>query len=74
MLEAGRFSSLSEVYQAVADELKNQYYLSYEPSNGEQDGRWRGVEIRALELGVSVTTRQGYFAPGQPQREFGNSP
>lgn len=74
VLEAGRFSSLSEVYQAVADELKNQYYLSYEPSNGEQDGRWRSIEIRALELGVSVTTRQGYFAPGQSPPGSGNSP
>ena len=69
VLKAQAFSSLTEVYQAVADELKNQYYLSYEPSNIQQDGRWRRVEIRALQLGVSVTTRQGYFAPGTPPQE-----
>jgi len=69
VLKAEGFNSLTEVYQAVADELKNQYYLSYEPSNIQQDGKWRQVEIRALQLGVSVTTRQGYFAAGAPSQE-----
>ncbi len=64
VLEAEAFSNLTQVYQAVADELKNQYYLSYIPTNASPDGRWREIEVRAKRTGVSVKTRAGYFAAG----------
>lgn len=66
VLESQAFSSLSDVYAAVADELKNQYYLSYVPSNIVKDGKWRSVEIRVLKPGVVATTRPGYYAPSGP--------
>ncbi len=65
VLESQAFSSLSEVYAAVADELKNQYYISYVPSNIIKDGKWRTIDIRARRLGIVATTRPGYFAPSE---------
>ncbi len=62
VLEAEAFSSLTEVYAEVADELKNQYYLSYIPTNTGKDGKWRRIEVRARP-GVVVRTRTGYYAP-----------
>ncbi len=62
VLKAEAFSSLSEVYAEVAAELKNQYYLSYVPSNTRKDGKWRNIEVRT-KLGVVVRTRPGYYAP-----------
>jgi len=63
VLDAQSFVSLSDVYRQVAEELKNQYYVSYIPSNILKDGRWRQVEVRARSAGVVVSTRPGYYAP-----------
>jgi Ca-activated chloride channel family protein len=63
VLDAQAFLSLSDVYRQVAEELKNQYYVSYIPSNILKDGRWRQVEVRARSAGVVVSTRPGYYAP-----------
>lgn len=62
VLKAEAFSSLTEVYAEVAAELKNQYYLSYIPSNPAKDGRWRNIEVRTRP-GIVVRTRPGYYAP-----------
>lgn len=64
VLEAEAFSNLTEVYSSVAEELRNQYYISYIPSNRAQDGSWREIEVRPLKSGVTLKTRAGYFAPG----------
>jgi Ca-activated chloride channel homolog len=62
VLETSAYPDLSEVYRAVADELKNQYYLSYIPTNIQRDGSWRQLEVRALRPGVVTNTRPGYYA------------
>lgn len=63
VLDTQAFLSLSDVYRQVAEELKNQYYVSYIPSNILKDGKWRRVEVRARPAGVVVSTRPGYYAP-----------
>ncbi len=67
VLDARAFSTLVDVYKAVADELKNQYYMSYTPSNPTRDGRWRNIEIRSVNPGVVASTRPGYYAPQTQQ-------
>jgi VWFA-related protein len=57
--------SLSDIYQRVAEELRNQYYLGYLPANRAKDGTWRRVEIQVLKPGVQATTRAGYYAPSK---------
>ncbi len=63
VLDTTVFGSLSDVYRQVAEELKNQYYISYIPSNILKDGKWRDIEVRARRSGVVVSTRPGYYAP-----------
>jgi len=62
VLDAARFDSLTDAYTQVAEELKNQYYLSYIPTNKNRDGAWRDVDVNVNRGGVVVRTRQGYFA------------
>ncbi len=71
VLDAQAFVSLSDVYRQVAEELKNQYYVSYIPSNILKDGKWRQVEVRARPAGVVVSTRPGYYAPLNSDRSPG---
>lgn len=47
----------------VADELRNQYLLGYYPANKEHDDRWRTIEVRTTRPGITLTTRNGYYAP-----------
>lgn len=54
--------SLSDIYQRVAEELRNQYYIGYLPSNHAKDGSWRKIEIQIRKPGVQATTRAGYYA------------
>jgi Ca-activated chloride channel family protein len=64
VLEEKSFASLVDVYTQVAEELRNQYYLSYIPTNSKRDGSWRNIEVRARRADVVLRTRQGYFAQG----------
>ena len=63
ILRAQDFATLGDVYRQVAEELKNQYYISYTSSNIIKDGRWREIEVRTQRREVEVNTRPGYYAP-----------
>jgi Ca-activated chloride channel family protein len=64
VLDTRAFSDLTDVYAQVAEELKNQYYVSYIPTNEAKDGTWREVRVEVSRGGVAVATRRGYFAEG----------
>jgi Ca-activated chloride channel family protein len=54
------------VCERIAHEIRNQYTLSYVPTNQAQDGTYRGIQVRAATpegRGLYVTTRPGYIAP-----------
>ncbi|MEE8585636.1 MAG: hypothetical protein V3T83_12380, partial [Acidobacteriota bacterium] len=56
---------LQEIYEKVAEEIKNQYYISYVPTNPRKEGRWRKVEIEAtLRADLLLRTRPGYYEEG----------
>ncbi|MFH1964259.1 MAG: VWA domain-containing protein [Acidobacteriota bacterium] len=62
VLNAASFNSIVDVYAQVAEELKNQYYISYVSTNKRKDGKWRNLEVRSRSLGTVLRTRQGYYA------------
>jgi VWFA-related protein len=57
-----KVDELEAVYRDIAAELKNQYYLSYEPANTAWDGRWRKISLSAPKKDVEIRTRAGYYA------------
>jgi VWFA-related protein len=50
------------ICERISREIRNQYTLSYIPTNQKQDGTYRTIEVRAGGS-LSVTTRVGYVAP-----------
>jgi Ca-activated chloride channel homolog len=57
--------SLREVVpicERIAHDIRNQYTISYVPTNQKQDGTYRAIEAHAAG-GLKVTTRMGYMAP-----------
>jgi len=69
-LDTKTFNSLTDVYAQVAEELKNQYYVSYVPREKGRNGEWREIDVQVNRGGVVASSRRGYFAgqqgPGQP--------
>ncbi|HEX4949390.1 MAG TPA: VWA domain-containing protein [Blastocatellia bacterium] len=47
----------------VANELRNQYTLTYEPANKEEDGQFRQIDVAINRRDLLVRARQGYIAP-----------
>jgi Ca-activated chloride channel family protein len=50
----------------VADELRNQYTLTYDPTNKTEDGKFRQIDVQIKRRDLLVRARQGYIAP-KPQ-------
>ena len=53
---------LREAFTQTVDELRNQYTITYEPTNEKRDGHWRAIEVRVGRPKLNVRTRQGYHA------------
>jgi Ca-activated chloride channel family protein len=71
-LDTKAFMSLTDVYEQVAEELKNQYYIAYIPKNKAKDGKWRDIDVQVTRGGVVASTRPGYFATAAPPGTSGN--
>ncbi len=59
---------VDEVSQEVARDIRNQYRISYKPTNPRSNGGYRAVKVEAHAPGykdLTVRTRSGYFANEQ---------
>jgi Ca-activated chloride channel homolog len=60
----------------LANEIRNQYIITYSPSNQTLDGSFRTIKVVANGPGRPVVrTRSGYFAtPEQPNQRSAAAP
>ena len=60
---------LPAVAEHIANELRNQYILGYNPEESRRDGKWRKIKVKlALPRGLQalrVQARSGYYGPAQ---------
>jgi Ca-activated chloride channel family protein len=57
---------VSPICKRIARDIRNQYSISYLPTNGKQDGTYRVIQVNAGTPGrerLLVRTRTGYYAP-----------
>jgi VWFA-related protein len=52
---------LEDAFDAIQDELRTQYLVSYTPANKDADGKFRRLEIDCGK-GMNVQARKGYYA------------
>jgi len=57
-----KVEDLEGVYGEIARELKNQYYITYQPTNENWDGRWRKLRLQSPGRDLDLRTRSGYYA------------
>jgi Ca-activated chloride channel family protein len=59
---------VDRITQQIAHDIRNQYTLSYKPTNPQSRGGYRSVKVEARARGfkqLQVRTRSGYYAGGQ---------
>ncbi len=54
---------MEDVYTDVARELKNQYIITYIPTNEDRNGALRHINLYLTRPGYSARTRDSYYAP-----------
>lgn len=55
---------VANAFAEIQDELRSQYAVSYKPADFKADGRYRTIEIVAMDRkNFHVRSRRGYFAP-----------
>jgi VWFA-related protein len=59
-------SQLELVHEALVDEVRNRYLLTYTPANQNLDGKWRQITVQLPDPTYRVAARPGYFAPKPP--------
>jgi len=55
--------ALRDAFTGIANELGQQYTISYRPVNTKRDGKWRALEVKVQREDLTVRTRKGYRAP-----------
>ena len=70
-------AEIANITPEIAHEIRNQYVLSYTPTNLAADGSFRKIRVDVDLPGAVVRTRAGYYAPevGQTSRSvlcYGN--
>jgi Ca-activated chloride channel family protein len=53
---------LSQSFQDISSELRNQYSLAYRSSNPSRDGSFRSIKIETDRKNLRVKARKGYYA------------
>ena len=49
-------------FRRIQEEMRFYYLLSYAPTDGRYDGRFRTISVKSARSGVEIYTRKGYLA------------
>jgi VWFA-related protein len=59
---------LRDAFKQIVEELGVQYTIGYQPTNTNQDGKWRAIEVKISKPSLQVRARKGYNAPKAAKR------
>ena len=65
-----QLSEVVAICERIARDIRHQYTIGYVPSNPARDGAYRAIRVVARGKGhdrLSVRTRTGYIAGGEPR-------
>lgn len=66
--KAENITDLNKAFAQIAQELRQQYTLSYYPANEKRDGTYRPLKVLVNQPDVVVRSRKGYRAMSAPQK------
>jgi VWFA-related protein len=61
-----KIEDVVRAFNAIQEELRSQYALSYKPANFDADGHYRRINIQSrTDKNLVIRARKGYFAPNR---------
>jgi Ca-activated chloride channel family protein len=66
----GQLSEVVSICERIAQDIRHQYTIGYVPINPARNGAYRAIRVVARQkggAGLSVRTRTGYIAGGEPR-------
>lgn len=73
LYRAETIGNVSQAFSQIAAELREQYALSYYPTNTAQDGSYRRIRVRIDKANLVVRAREGYRVTNKEQARADNS-
>jgi len=64
LYRADTVALLPQAFASIAAELRTQYLIGYYPTNKDQDGAYRKIQVKTSRKDVAVRARPGYRAKG----------
>jgi VWFA-related protein len=61
MFEVSRKRPLSEIYDTIQNELRNQYSIGYTSNSDSSDGGFRKIKLTTKNKNLKVQARSGYY-------------
>ena len=58
-----KIEEVADAFSQIQEELRSQYAISYKPADFIADGKYRTIDIEAVNKKFKVRSRKGYFAP-----------
>jgi VWFA-related protein len=59
--EVSRNQSISQIYQEIENEMRNQYNIAYRSDRVDGSKRYRKISLTAIDKNLTVQTRPGYY-------------
>jgi hypothetical protein len=56
-------NNIPAAFERLVEENSSYYVMGYYPANDRRDGRFRRIEVRVNQPGLTVRARRGYVAP-----------
>jgi Ca-activated chloride channel homolog len=66
-----KIEEVSDAFSQIQEELRSQYAISYRPADFIADGKYRTIDIEAVNKKYKVRSRRGYFAPRSDSETVG---
>ena len=62
IFSAGNKKQMAKAFAELSEQLRNYYFLAYNPAQFRNDGSYRKVELKTTRKGAHIICRRGYYA------------
>jgi VWFA-related protein len=62
LFEVNKKQPIEKIYEAIAEDLRNQYNLGYTPDPADAEGSYHSISLKTKQKDLMVQAREGYYA------------
>lgn len=62
LFEVSKKQPIEKIYEAIEEDLRNQYNLGYTPDPADAEGSYHKISLKARQKDLVIQAREGYYA------------